>query len=115
MATDAASRDVTVTQAVGVTPTPTRQFALYQNQPNPFNPTTVIRFELPDPTEVSLRVFDAVGRLVVILVDGMQSRGVKEVMWDGRDLSGNRVGSGVYFYRLRTGTEMMTRKMVMVK
>jgi len=92
------------------------QFALHQNVPNPFNPTTVIRYDVPaGGGMVSLNVYDVAGRLVRTLIDGRQAAGVREVTWDGRDQSGRTVSSGVYFYRLVAGEYVQTRKMVLIK
>ena len=70
-------------------------YRLDQNFPNPFNPSTVIQYQLPKEAHVSLRVYDVVGRLVTTLVDGVQEAGFRSVTLDGRNLA-----SGVYFYRL---------------
>ncbi len=91
-------------------------FALHQNIPNPFNPTTTIRFDVPpDGGAVTLRVFDVGGRLVRTLVDGMESPGQKSVMWNGRNENGHPVATGTYFYRLTGPGFVETRKMVILK
>jgi hypothetical protein len=99
---------------IGDTPAPT-QTALHQNHPNPFNPTTVIQYDLVAASKVSLRVYDVSGRLVRTLVDDNRPAGRQSAVWDGMDNSGNRVSSGVYFYRLETGAVVFTRKMVLLK
>jgi hypothetical protein len=73
-------------------------YQLDQNFPNPFNPSTVIQYQLPREAYVSLKVYDVVGRLVTTLVDGVEGAGFKSVTLDGRNLA-----SGVYFYRLHAG------------
>jgi len=88
---------------------------LEQNYPNPFNPSTSIAFGLVESAEVSLRVYDAAGRLVRTLVDGVVEAKRHEVAWDGRDADGNVVATGVYFIRLTTGTQTFTRKAVLLK
>ncbi|NNE09237.1 MAG: hypothetical protein HKN20_11805, partial [Gemmatimonadetes bacterium] len=85
--------------AGGATVVPTRH-RLFQNVPNPFNPTTAIRYELAAPSRVTLRVFDVRGREVTGLVDAMQARGEHFARWNGTNASGEEVASGVYFYRL---------------
>jgi hypothetical protein len=95
--------------------TPAVAAALDQNVPNPFNPSTAIRFSLSNPVPVRLYVFDAGGRLVQTLVDTRLGAGSHTVVWDGRDRTGNRVGSGIYFYRLEAGSFVESRKMVLVK
>ena len=91
-------------------------FSLYQNVPNPFNPTTVIRYDVPAGGGlVTLRVYDIAGRIVRTLVDGVHTPGSVEVTWDGRDASGGPVASGVYFYRLVAPGYGETKKMVLLK
>jgi photosystem II stability/assembly factor-like uncharacterized protein len=88
---------------------------LYQNSPNPFNPGTTIRYVVPKPSEVTLRVYSASGHLVRTLVEGVQLSGLHEVRWNGTNNAGSPVASGVYFCRLRTGKATLTRKMVVLK
>jgi len=91
------------------------QTALRQNHPNPFNPTTTIEYSLTGSGRVSLRVYDVTGRLVRTLVDGEKGRGVYAQVWDGRNDRGESVVTGVYFYRLRAGQTVHTRKAVLLK
>ena len=79
---------------------PPSAFALFQNYPNPFNPTTTIQFELPEPANVQLKVFDVFGQEVETLVDHLQGAGTFRELWNGRNSSGSQVASGIYFYRL---------------
>ena len=88
---------------------------LSQNAPNPFNPSTTIRFSLPAREHVGLAIYAADGALVRMLVDEARDRGTHNVSWDGRDSAGNPVGSGVYFYRLTAGKFSDSRKMVLLK
>jgi hypothetical protein len=90
-------------------------FALRQNVPNPFNPSTTIRFDLPDRTKTTLRIYDIAGREICTLLDGTMNAGEHSATWNGRDGSGHEVGSGVYFYRLDAGKNTATRKMVMLR
>jgi len=76
------------------------EFALSQNAPNPFNPQTTIRFELPEAAHARLAIYTTAGQLVRTLVDGEVAAGPHEVAWDGRDASGREASSGVYVYRL---------------
>ncbi len=94
---------------------PKAQIELSQNAPNPFNPSTTIRFTLPASERVGLAVYSADGALVRMLVDETRDRGLHNVTWDGRDSAGNPVGSGVYFYRLTAGKFSDSRKMVLLK
>ena len=90
--------------------------ALHPNVPNPFNPTTMIAFDLARTGHVRLDVFDVAGRSVRVLVDGemLAGRGHR-VSWNGLDTNGERVSTGLYFYRLVAGDLTATRKMIVVK
>lgn len=102
--------------ATGVEDNPVPARLALENHPNPFNPTTVIRYALPKAAEVTLKVFDVQGRLVRTLVASRHANaGVYDVEWNGIDDRGTPVASGVYFYRLTAGTENLTRKMVLLK
>ena len=90
-------------------------FRLAQNYPNPFNPMTVIRYSLSQRSRVSIAIFNILGQEVTTLMDDMQSAGIYETTWDGMDRSGQRVGSGIYFYRITAGDFSETRKMVLLK
>ena len=91
-------------------------FALYQNAPNPFNPRTAIRYDVPGAGAlVILQVFDVRGRLVKTLVNKTQAAGNKSVSWDGTNRQGQRVATGVYFYRMAAGEFVQTRKMVLAR
>jgi len=96
--------------------TPAMPLTLNQNHPNPFNPSTTISYYLPAAVPVTLDIYDSSGRLVSRLVDGVtQERGTHEVEWRGLDAAGHQVSSGVYFYRLVSGTETISKKMVLLK
>ncbi len=88
---------------------------LFANHPNPFNPSTTIRYALGATTRATLNVFDATGRRVRALVDAEQAAGEHRVAFDGRDDGGRALASGVYFYRLEAGGVVQTRKMVLLK
>jgi hypothetical protein len=93
--------------------------ALHPAVPNPFNPTTRIAFDLARDGHVSLRIYDVSGRRVRTLIDAPLTRGryvgANAVVWDGTDEAGNRVSSGVYFYRLVTSDLDTSRRMVLLK
>lgn len=91
------------------------QFALYQCAPNPFNPTTVIRFALPEASDVQLAVYNVSGQLVRTLVNTSVDAGVHEVVWDGADRSGRPAASGLYIYRLVAGDHTFVRRMVLLR
>ena len=91
------------------------QYKLYQNYPNPFNPTTVIQYDVPDPSQITLTVYDLSGREINQLINETQSPGLKTVVWDGRDFMGNRMGAGIYIYQLKSGNYIDSKKMLFVK
>ncbi len=90
-------------------------FALAANFPNPFNPNTVIRFDVPVRARVKIAVYDVNGRLVNTLIDKIFDRGGSETAWDGRDESGKAVASGVYFCRMEAEGFATTRKIVLLR
>jgi hypothetical protein len=90
-------------------PMPT-EYALSQNYPNPFNPSTVIEFALPRDSRVKLEVFNILGQQVMTLVDEVRAAGYHSVRVDGKDLA-----SGMYLYRLSTGTQSIMRKFLLLK
>lgn len=94
---------------------PSRSVMLAQNVPNPFNPTTMIRYQLPTAGKVGLRVYDVRGRLVRRLVDRTENAGSYSVQWDGRDDRGVAVASGAYLYRLETPAGTRQRRMTLVR
>jgi hypothetical protein len=101
--------DPSLSVKVGQNAIPT-EFALEQNYPNPFNPTTSIKFQLPASANVTLKVYDAIGREVSSLVNGVQEVGYYTVKFDASKLS-----SGLYFYQLRAGNYVETKKMMLLK
>ncbi|MBM4158575.1 MAG: T9SS type A sorting domain-containing protein [Ignavibacteria bacterium] len=86
------------------------KFELKQNYPNPFNPSTTIGFSLTEKSYVTLKVFDAIGREVTMLVNGNLNTGTYQVSFDGRNLT-----SGVYFYKLTAGNFAETKRMLLIK
>ena len=91
------------------------KFALLTNMPNPFNPTTTIRFQVPRESEINLTVHDISGREVTVLANGRHDAGVFSQVWDGRDSGGRDVASGIYFARLTADDFTATRKMVLLR
>jgi hypothetical protein len=88
---------------------------LEQNQPNPFNPNTTVRFSIPQPGHVLLTVHDIRGRRVAILENGPCPAGYSARRWDGRDGTGREVASGIYFLHMEAGDFAAVRKMVLLK
>jgi hypothetical protein len=89
---------------------PPADYKLMQNYPNPFNPETAIRFDIPEMTFVIVRVYDLLGNEVETLVDEEKSAGTYELTWNA-----TRLPSGVYFYQLKAGSFVETKKMVLMK
>ena len=87
-----------------------KSFLLMLNYPNPFNATTEMRYALPKDCNVKLTIYNILGHKVATLVDGKEKAGYKTAMWDASSLS-----SGIYFYRLKAGDFVQTRKMVLLK
>ena len=94
---------------------PPKPTTLYQNYPNPFNPSTSIVFYLPLEQHAALVIYDVTGSRVRTLVDGAQPVGRHTVRWDGKNDNGVQVGSGVYYYRLKAGKNVITKKLVVVR
>jgi len=91
------------------------KFSLSQNFPNPFNMSTEISFSLARPGRVTIDVYDLLGRKIVGLIDREFEPGRYKFTWNGRDTDGNEVSSGIYFYRIKAGEYVETRKMMMLK
>lgn len=93
----------------------TKNYVLYQNSPNPFNPETAIRFGLPEQSFVTIKVYDITGREVAVLLNEEKPGGSHIVYWNGRDKSGKLAASGVYMYCITAGDFVMSRKMNLLK
>jgi hypothetical protein len=92
-----------------------REYSLGQNYPNPFNPSTVIPFALPRAEFVSLKIYNIIGQEVASLIMGNLPAGAFRTTWNGKNISGETVSSGVYLYRLRAGDYIEVKKMLLMK
>ena len=92
-----------------------KEFTLHSNYPNPFNPSTVISYDLSRETAVKLNVYDMKGRRINALVNQVQSAGRHHVRWNAKDARGNGISAGVYLYRLEAGGKVFTEKMIFMK
>ena len=92
-----------------------REYALYQNLPNPFNPQTTVRYDLPEVGEVNLVIYSALGQAVRTLVSEYQEAGAYHVKWDGKDAYQHDVSSGVYLLQMCAGHFVQTQKMLLVR
>jgi hypothetical protein len=90
-------------------------FELEQNYPNPFNPETAIRYHLPKDAVVTLEVYNVIGQKVRTLVQGFRPAGTHKVVWDGLNDLGESMTTGIYFYKLRAGDVVLTKKMALVR
>ena len=90
-------------------------FSLFQNYPNPVNPTTTIEYALPGAEHINLRIYNVNGQLVKTLTNEEKEAAYHSVVWDGRNEQGVLAPSGIYFYNIEAGEYVQTRKMVMLK
>ena len=90
-------------------------FFLSQNYPNPFNPSTTIQYTLPDPAQVTIRIYDGLGKELRTILDAYQTSGTHKVKWDGKDANGISVASGFYIYRIDAGGKAESKMMVLMK
>ena len=101
---------------VDITPAYTpKSYNLAQNFPNPFNPSTSIKFDMKDKGFVALKVYNVAGQLVRTLVNGTKDAGSYTITWDGKNNRGGAVASGIYFYKMETKDFNQTKKMVMLR
>lgn len=94
---------------------PSMGFRLFQNYPNPFNPATNIRFDIPAKGHVQLEVFNVLGSPVDNLLDETVNAGSYSVIWNGRDIGGNILPTGLYYYRLKSGNDCQVKKGLLIK
>tara|TARA_Y100000588_G_C14280770_1_gene937019 strand:+ start:14952 stop:16682 length:1731 start_codon:yes stop_codon:yes gene_type:complete len=90
-------------------------FTLHQNFPNPFNPVTMISYDLPKDSDVRMTIYDMLGNEITTLVNGAQQAGSRSVHWDATDSMGRAVSAGLYLYNIEAGEFVQTRKMVLLK
>jgi len=91
------------------------EFALHQNYPNPFNPITTIHYDLPEASHVNFVIYDILGRKVIDLVGKEVSSGYQTITWNGRNMMGNPVSAGIYFYQIQAKDFLKVRKMILLK
>lgn len=106
------TENYTSTEPVSLLP---EEFAIYPNYPNPFNPSTTIRYALPEAAEVKLQIFDLRGRLVSTLVNTEQPAGYHQMEWHGVDASGHKLGTGIYLARVQAGDRSEVIKLALIK
>ncbi len=106
---------VGIEEALTDRPLSTNTLFLFPSKPNPFKSDVKISYQLPARTNVRLSIYDATGRLVTTLVNRAEEPGLKTVIWTGKTRSGGSIASGVYFYRLETKDQTLTRKLVFTR
>ena len=92
-----------------------KEFVLHQNYSNPFNPTTSLRYDLPNDGLVNITIYDMMGRVVKTLVNGSQTAGYKSVQWNATNDRDEPVSAGLYLYTIQAGEFRQTKKMVLLK
>ena len=91
------------------------EFTLYPNYPNPFNPVTTLRYDLPENGLVNIIIYDMLGRQVKTLINHTQDAGYRSVIWDATNDFGKPVSAGIYLYQIQAGEYISTKKMVLLK
>jgi hypothetical protein len=104
-----------ISSTLGVNKPVPENFKIYQNYPNPFNPSTSIEYELPHGGDVSLIIYNIAGKKVSTLIDNFQSAGKHSIVWDGKNMEGHDVSSGIYLYSLKFGNFHQVKKMIKLK
>jgi hypothetical protein len=92
-----------------------KKFEIQQNYPNPFNGLTIIRFQIPEITPVTIKIFNVMGQEIAKLIDDELDPGYHQVVWDGKNILGEFVSSGVYFYHIKTDKDFSIRKLLYVR
>ena len=92
-----------------------KEYSLFQNFPNPFNPVTSISYSLPEAVHVNLEIYNVLSQKVRTLVDEPQLAGYKAIQWDGRGDHGRELAGGIYFYRLEAGKYSSSKKLLLSK
>ena len=103
------------TSEIGKTEAIPLEYALHENYPNPFNPTTTLRFDLPEISDITLTIYNMLGQKVKTFNMQSTPAGYHSVTWNATNDLGEQVGAGVYLYQLQTKDFVKTRKMVLLK
>ena len=90
-------------------------FNLYNNYPNPFNPVTTLRYDLPEDALVNITIYDIMGRIVRTLINSQQNAGFKSIQWNATNDAGSPLSAGLYLYKIQADYLVQTRKMVLLK
>ena len=90
-------------------------FQLYQNFPNPFNAQTVIKYYLKDETQISITVYNLLGKGIITLINEIKTPGLYTIQWDGKGSNGKDVASGIYIYRMEAGKFTESKKLSLIR
>ena len=90
-------------------------FNVYNNYPNPFNPVTTLRYDLPEDALVNITIYDIMGRIVRTLINSQQNAGFKSIQWNATNNVGTPLSAGLYLYKIQADNFVQTRKMVLLK
>ena len=90
-------------------------FNVYNNYPNPFNPVTTLRYDLPEDALVNITIYDIMGRIVRTLINSQQNAGFKSIQWNAKNDAGSPLSAGLYLYKIQADYLVQTRKMVLLK
>lgn len=104
-----------ITTSVSKTENLNKGFKLSNNYPNPFNPTTIINYEVNHPSKVNIDIYDVKGELIQNLINDFHQTGNYQLEWNGTDKHGNKVSSGAYFYQMKADDFISTKKMIYLK
>jgi len=113
--TSNSERDDNLTETESAVNELPNSFQLSQNYPNPFNSSTMISYQLPENTHVVIKIFNAQGMEIRMLVDEYKTAGYYTVPWDGKDIYNDTVVSGIYLYRIHAGNHINAKKMTILK
>ena len=91
------------------------EFVLYPPYPNPFNPMTILSYDLPEDAFVSITIYDMLGRQVKTLINDQQTAGYRSTQWNAANNAGSPVSAGIYLYMIQAGDFSQTKKMVLLK
>ena len=90
-------------------------FNLSSNYPNPFNPATMISYNIPESSYIKIDIYNSIGGIVRYLYSGQRDQGYHSIMWNSKDNSGKPVSAGLYFYSIRSDNHILSGKMLLVK
>ena len=90
-------------------------YELYNPYPNPFNPVTTLRYDLPEDALVNITIYDMMGRVVKTLINDQQTAGYRSIQWNATNNTGSPVSAGIYLYMIQAGDFRQTKKMVLLK